>query len=225
MAGKTWNTAEAISLQKRLAVRVRQELLAKPIEVVAGADVAFSSNGKLCVAAVTAMRWPDMKLLETAQIVMPVEVPYIPGLLSFRETPAVVAAVDRVKLPCDVLLIDGQGLAHPRRFGLACHVGLELDCATIGCAKSRLIGEYRQPATRKGSRCRLIDKGEVVGMVVRTRQAVKCLFVSVGHRTQLDEAVNVVLRCCRGYRLAEPIRLAHQIVSKARLTLPMDNCH
>jgi len=122
----------------------------------------------------------------------------------------------------DILLIDGQGRAHPRRFGLACHVGLELGWPTIGCAKSRLIGEHREVGRGKGSQCRLVDRGEVIGKVVRSREGVKCLYVSVGHLVELEESVRIVLRCCRKYRLPEPTRQAHIQVSQIRKKVGVD---
>jgi deoxyribonuclease V len=210
------SVTEAIELQKRWAGRVREAPLRGEIKVIAGADAAFSANGQYCVAAAVALSWPQLEPLETAKAVESVKFPYIPGLLSFREAPAVIAAARKLKLIPDVLLIDGQGLAHPRRFGLACHVGVELGIPTIGCAKSRLTGEHREVGLSKGCRCQLRDKGQVVGMVLRSREKVKCLYVSVGHLTELTEAVKVVLGCCRKYRLPEPTRRAHQVVSRLR---------
>ena len=205
---------KAIELQRRWAKMLRHEPLRHSISTVAGCDVAFSSDGKHCVAGIVVLRYPAMNVLTSAHEVMAVELPYIPGLLSFREAPAMVAAA--MKLPCrpDVMLIDGQGFSHPRRFGLACHVGLELGQPTIGVAKSRLIGRHREPALSKGSRRRLMDGNEIIGFVVRSRESVKPLYVSVGHMVTLEEAVRIVLRCCKRYRLPEPTRLAHQLVSK-----------
>ncbi|MCP4709525.1 MAG: deoxyribonuclease V [Planctomycetes bacterium] len=218
---KIWNidVKEAVEQQKMMALKVRQDSLGRPIQVVAGADCSFSKDGQYCIAAVIALSWPDLQPLTSSQAVNKVEFPYIPGLLSFREAPAVISAVKKLKIVPDVLIIDGQGRAHPRRFGLACHVGLELDIPTIGCAKSRLIGSHRTPAADKGSRCRLLDDSEIIGTVLRSRQAVKCLYVSVGHLIELDQAVDTVLKCCRRYRICEPIRLAHQMVTKLRLKL------
>ena len=234
---------EAIALQKELAGRVRQEPLG-PVELVAGTDCAPAPGGRIIAAAVLC----DARTLDvvaSATDVQPCRFPYVPGLLSFREAPAVIAAVRKLGSPNamnrvwggdpnrnlwrlgtpplprrpDLLLCDGAGLAHPRRFGLACHVGLLLDLPTIGVAKSRLCGEHRRLGQRRGCRVRLVDRGEVVGAVVRTRDGVKPLYVSVGHRITLDEAVAWVLRLARRYRLAEPNRRAHMMVTAARAAI------
>ncbi|MBN1846785.1 MAG: endonuclease V [Sedimentisphaerales bacterium] len=217
------SVSEAIRLQKRLARRVRQEAFTGPIRVIAGADAAFSPDGRWCLAAVVAMSWPQMVPLTQAQAACRLDFPYIPGLLSFREAPAVIAAAGRLPLRPDVLLIDGQGWAHPRRFGLACHVGVELGWPAIGCAKSRLIGTHRPVGQRRGCCCRLLDGGQLIGKVLRTRDGVKCLYVSVGHRIELDQAVRIVLRAASGCRLPEPARRAHQAVTKLRHKVPMDS--
>ena len=222
MASSGNKVARAIALQREMAGRVRQERLAGPVRLIGGADVAFSPDGRDCVAAVVVVDAKSLIEVEFAQAVVPVEFAYIPGLLSFREAPAVLAAARKLENRPDVLIIDGQGLAHPRRFGLACHVGLELGWPTIGCAKSRLIGENRAVGRRKGCQCRLMDHGERIGKVVRSRDDVKCLYVSVGHLIVLDEAVRVVLKCCRKYRLPEPTRQAHILVSKIRQKVGMD---
>jgi deoxyribonuclease V len=218
---KIWNidVKAAIEKQKIMAQKVRQAPMGRPIKVIAGADCSFSRDGQYCIAAVVALSWPDLQPLAHVHAVKQVEFPYIPGLLSFREAPAIISAVQKLKNAPDVLIIDGQGRAHPRRFGLACHVGVELDISTIGCAKSRLIGVHRTPASKKGSRCRLLDDSEIIGMVLRSRQDVKCLYVSVGHLIELDQAVDIVLGCCGRYRLCEPTRRAHQMVTKLRLKL------
>ncbi|MFC1782553.1 deoxyribonuclease V [Planctomycetota bacterium] len=223
MAGK-WNidVSGAIEQQKRLSRLVREAPLGGPVKVIAGADAAFTPDGRYCVAAAAALNWPELQQIAQAIAVKKVEFPYIPGLLSFREAPVVIAAAKKLKIRPDVLIIDGQGRAHPRRFGLACHVGVELGWPTIGCAKSRLIGDCRQPGPRKGSRCQLHDHGELIGMVLRSRDSVKCLYISIGHLTELTEAVNLVLRCCRPYRLPEPIRMTHQLVSRLRLKVAID---
>jgi len=210
------DVAEAIEQQRCMARQVQERPFSGKIGVVAGADAAFSKDEKYCIAAVVSFSWPNLELIETAEAKKPLNFPYIPGFLSFREAPAVAAAARKLKQKPDILLIDGQGRAHPRRFGLACHVGLDLGWPTIGCAKSRLIGEHRPVGRKKGCQCRLMDKGELIGKVVRSRDDVKCLYVSVGHLMEMDEAVRVVLRCCRRYRLPEPTRQAHNLVSQNR---------
>jgi len=193
-----------------------------PIKLVGGGDVAFSRDGKWCVGAIVTLTLPGLQEQERVFAWERVKFPYIPGLLSFREAPVLIKAARKLAVRPDVLLVDGQGLAHPRRFGLACHVGVRLDWPTIGCAKSRLIGAHRPVGVSKGCRCRLMDQDEVVGCVVRSREKVKCIYVSEGHRVELEQAVKLVLRCCGRYRLPEPIRSAHNFVSKLRLNRTID---
>ncbi|MBN2377691.1 MAG: deoxyribonuclease V [Sedimentisphaerales bacterium] len=210
------NLSELTRQQQAWAKKVRPEPINHPIRVVAGADVAFSSDGNFSMAAVVALSLPKLEILSITQAIQKVTIPYIPGFLSFREAPVVIAAAQKLPIKPDVLLVDGQGLAHPRRFGLACHVGVELDWPTIGCAKSRLLGTYREPAPQKGASCRLMDGPEIIGKVLRSRYNVNCLFISIGHRITLVDAVKITLSCCRKYRLPEPARLAHQLVTKIR---------
>jgi deoxyribonuclease V len=151
--------------------------------------------------------------------VRPLRLPYVPGLLSFREDPAVLAALRRLRATPDVLLYDGHGLAHPRRFGVACHIGLIVDRPAIGCAKSRLVGMHREPGWRRGSAAPLLDGGEVIGSVLRTRDGVRPVFVSVGHRIDLRTARRIVLACALRHRLPEPTRLADQLVGAAKRAL------
>jgi deoxyribonuclease V len=221
--------AEARELQTRLAGEVRFDRLKKEPEIVAGLDCAFADGGKRIVAAVVVLRRvaastakelgtvpTSFELIETASVSMEVTFPYIPGLLSFREAPACLAAVERLENEPDLFLIDGQGIAHPRRLGLASHLGLFLGRPTVGCAKSRLIGTFDEPGPEKGAHSPLHDGDEVIGAVVRTRTNVKPLFVSVGHRCRLEDAIRVTLACTTKYRLPEPTRLAHQTVSQLK---------
>ncbi len=159
----------------------------------------------------------DFEIVETTEAIEKLTLPYIPGLLSFRESPVCIAAVEKLKNEPDAFLIDGQGIAHPRRFGLASHLGLFFDKPTIGCAKSRLTGTYEEPAPEKGSFSPLKDKNETIGAVVRTRGNVKPLFVSVGNKCLLEDAIKITLDCTTKYRIPEPTRLAHQLVSKLKL--------
>jgi deoxyribonuclease V len=158
-----------------------------------------------------------MEIIETAFAWQPIAFPYVPGLLSFREAPAVLAACADLTVEPDIFLCDGQGYAHPRRLGLASHLGLFLERPTIGCAKSRLVGEYEEPERVFGAHTPLVDRGEVVGAAVRTRPRHKPLFVSPGHKISLETAVDVTLACCRGGAfLPEPTRLAHELVTQER---------
>jgi len=213
-----WNIppAEAIALQQRLACKVRVEPLRGAVRTVAGTDCAFLDGGRRIVAVAVLCDAESMAVLATARQVRACRFPYVPGLLSFREAPAVIDAVRRLPRRADLLMCDGQGLAHPRGLGLASHVGLWLDLPTVGVAKSRLCGEFRMPGGRRGCRTQLRLGGRVIGSVVRTRTNVKPLFVSVGHRITLAEAVRWTLRCCRRVRLPEPTRRAHQHVTSLK---------
>lgn len=214
-----WNltAAEAVQLQKQLASKVRFVHIKGQPELVAGLDCAFTKDGRKIVACAVVMTLPDFKVVETKTAKRNVAFPYIPGLLSFRESPACLAAVEKLKHSPDLFIVDGQGFAHPRRFGLASHLGLFFDKPTIGCAKSRLIGVYENPPPQKGAYSLLKDKGETIGAVLRTRTNVKPVFVSVGNKCTLEDAIKITLACCTKYRLPEPARLAHQLVTKAKL--------
>jgi deoxyribonuclease V len=223
----SWNMpySKAARLQKRLAGKVRVVPLKKQPKLIAGIDCAFSKDGKKIIAAVIVLKPPDFAPVETASALRNVTFPYIPGLLSFREAPACIAAVEKLKTRPDIFIIDGQGIAHPRRLGLAAHLGLFFDKPTIGCAKSRLTGYFEDPPSEKGAYSLLKDKKgvkydtqyETIGAVVRTRTNVKPLFVSVGNKCLLKDAIKITLRCATKYRLPEPTRLAHQLVGKLRL--------
>jgi deoxyribonuclease V len=211
-----WSLAprEAAAVQRRLASRVVVAPLRRAPRLVAGLDAAFA--GERCVAAVVLWDLHERRVVEERVAVRPLRFPYVPGLLSFREAPGLLAALRRLCTEPDLLLCDGHGLAHPRRFGIACHVGVLTGLPTIGCAKSRLVGTYAEPALRRGARAPLEDAGEVVGSVLRTRPDAKPLFVSIGHRVDLPSAERVVLACAREHRLAEPIRLADRLVAAAK---------
>jgi deoxyribonuclease V len=214
-----WNLSysQAREVQTRLAGKVRFTPLGAIPQVVAGIDCAFSRDGQRILAAVVVLRLPDFELVETISAVREVTFPYIPGLLSFREAPVCIAAAEKLASRPDVFIIDGQGVAHPRRLGLAAHLGLFFDRPTIGCAKSRLTGEFVEPPLEKGGHTPLTAQSETIGAVVRTRTGVKPVFVSVGNKCVLDEAIQIVLACAVKYRLPEPTRLADQAVGKLKL--------
>ena len=215
----SWNLSysQARDCQKNLACKVQLIPLKKPPKLIAGIDCAFSKDGKKIIAAVVVLKLPDFVPVETTTASRKVTFPYIPGLLSFREAPVCIAAVKKLKNEPDLFIIDGQGIAHPRRLGLAAHLGLFFDKPTIGCAKSRLTGKFEEPSLEKGAYSPLKDKEEVIGAVVRTRTNVKPLFVSVGNKCLLKDAIKITLGCTTKYRLPELTRLAHQLVSKLRL--------
>jgi len=214
-----WNLSysQARRLQSRLAPQVRFIPLTKKPDRIAGLDCAFTKGGKRIVAGAVVLELPGLEIIETKSATRKVRFPYIPGLLSFREAPVCIAAVKKLRCRPDVFLIDGQGIAHRRRLGLAAHLGLFFDSPTIGCAKSRLTGVSEEPAQAKGGYSRLTDAGETIGAVLRTRTNVKPLFISIGNKCTLKDAIRIVLACTTKYRLPEPTRLAHQFVSKIRL--------
>jgi deoxyribonuclease V len=206
---------EAIDLQKRLAPLI--ETVGQPTAVrrIAGVDVAFPGGGDVTRAAVAVVSFPDLEVVEAAVLDQPTRFPYVPGLLTFREAPAVLALLESLKTVPDLLMVDGQGMAHPRRIGIASHVGLLTGIPTIGAAKSRLCGEHDEPGPARGARTPLLHRGEVVGTVLRTRTGVRPLYISIGHRLSLEAAVEWVLACAPRYRLPEPTRLADKL-SKGR---------
>lgn len=211
-----WNLipGEAIRLQRQLAERVeRVDRLPARINTVAGVDVGFEAAGRVTRAAVVVLSFPDLTPVCQAVARRPTEFPYVPGLLSFRELPAVLEALAKLPELPDVILCDGQGLAHPRRFGIACHLGVLLDRPTVGVGKTRLVGSHAEPGPEKGDWTPLSDRGEVIGAVLRTRPGVKPLYISSGHRVGLETAVGLVLACTGRYRLPETTRGAHRLAS------------
>lgn len=207
--------SEAARLQNELAAEVirRTTFDMRAVRHVAGVDVHYAAGRAIAAAVVLA--FPELNPVAEAAAEMPLSFPYVPGLLSFREGPAAVEAVTRLAVRPDVLVVDGQGVAHPRRFGFASHLGVVLDMASVGCAKTRLIGRYHQPGPRKGDYSHLRDRGRIIGAVVRTRDQAAPVFVSTGHRIGLGDAVRIVLACCRGVRLPETIRLSHRLARRA----------
>ncbi len=213
-----WNLSykEAIELQKNLAGSVVHKSLRRPPKLIAGIDCALTKDKQKIIGCVAVLSYPDLELLEIKSSIRKLTMPYIPGLLSFREAPACLEAAEKLKLNPDLYFVDGQGIAHPRRLGLAAHLGLFLDKPTIGCAKSRLIGDYEEPALNRGSFSLLKDNQETIGAVVRTRTNVKPLFISVGHKCALDDAIQWTLNCAIKYRVPEPTRLADIKVAKLK---------
>jgi len=212
-----WNISpkEAITLQKQLAARVVIKPLSEKITLVAGADVGYSSRYQTAVAALATYTYPDLEFRELVQFSGDIAYPYRPGLLSFRELPLLLKAFQLLQGQPDVVLCDGQGIAHPRRLGLASHLGLWLDLPTVGCAKTRLVGDHGKVGPKKGQYRSLMHRHERVGVVLRTRTKVKPLYVSPGHLTDFESSCRLVMRCCSKYRLPEPIRQAHLAVQRA----------
>jgi deoxyribonuclease V len=214
-----WNvtTAEARAIQLRLAGLVsRQNDVSRP-RLVAGVDISAPRFQGRVRGTVVVLSYPELEVVEIGAVEQTVEFPYVPGLLSFRELPVILAAYEKLRLKPDLILVDGQGIAHPRRFGIASHLGVLLDTPTIGCAKSLLCGTHDALGADVGSAAEIEHEGEIVGMVLRTKANVQPVYVSIGHRVNLTAAVSWVSNCCRGYRLPEPTRLAHLAASGNQL--------
>jgi deoxyribonuclease V len=211
-----WNVTpqQAIALQNQLKSEVIYDkpLKLDSIRYVAGVDTSVQNN--ISQAAVVVVSFPDLQPVETALAQVPTPFPYIPGLLSFREGPGLEAAFEKLQVEPDVFIFDGMGRAHPRRIGIATHLGLWLQKPTIGCGKSLLTGKYAEPGNEKGAYSDLVDKGEVIGAVLRTREGTKPVYISVGHLADLSTSIELIMRCTPKYRLPEPIRLAHNAAGK-----------
>lgn len=216
--GWSVTTREAIELQRALAGRVVREDRLGPVRLIAGVDVAYDRRGRsgTARAAVVVFAYPDLTVVEEAAVEVAVDFPYVPGLLTFREAPAAIAALERLSHRPDVLLCDGQGLAHPRRLGFAAHLGLFLDVPSVGVAKSVLVGTYAEPGPAKGDWSPLMDKDEIIGAALRTRAGASPVFISIGHRVSLPTAISLVLGCTTSFRLPQTTRLADRLSKHRR---------
>ena len=204
------SVAQAQAIQRELAPQVScQNELADVPRLVAGVDISARDPRGMAKGAVVVLSYPELTLVETSVVECKVDFPYVPGLLSFREAPAAVAAFESLTLNPDLILVDAQGIAHPRRFGFASHLGLLLDTPTIGCAKSILCGRHEPLEIEAGSYAELVDKGEVIGAALRTKESTTPVYISIGHKVDLTNAIKYVMSCCCGYRIPEPTRLAH----------------
>ncbi len=211
-----WNLSpqKAIELQKQLAFEVvAEDRFDAPIETVAGIDLGYNAANETCRAVVVVLSFPALELVESSEAILPIQFPYVPGLLSFRETPVAVKALEKLKITPGAIICDGQGLAHPRKFGIACHIGLITNVPTLGAAKSLLVGKFENLCEKRGSTADLIYKKEIVGAAVRTKDRVQPVYVSAGHLISLPTAIDLVLRCAPKYRLPETTRLADKMAS------------
>lgn len=211
-----WNLSprEAIELQKQLAFEViTEDKFEQPIKTVAGIDLGYDVKNDTSRAVVVVLKFPELELIESGEALLPIQFPYVPGLLSFRETPVAVKALEKLENAPDLILCDGQGIAHPRRFGIACHIGLLTDVPTVGVAKSLLIGKVESLGETRGSTAPLIYRNEERGVALRTKDKVQPVYVSVGHKISLPTAIDYVLQCAPKYRLPETTRLADKMAS------------
>lgn len=203
------NPSQAQDIQRKLAVLVSKNGETFLPKFIAGVDISATNHQEIATGAVVLLSYPQLTLLDVVVAEQRINFPYIPGLLSFRELPLVIDAYQKLSVMPDLILVDGQGIAHPRRFGLASHLGLLLDVPSIGCAKSRLCGSHEPVEDAIGSLAELKEGEEVIGVALRTKERVKPLYVSIGHKIDLKTAIFWVMQCCRGYRIPEPTRLAH----------------
>lgn len=208
---------EAKSTQLKLVNKVKIIQLKKVPRLIAGVDAAFTHDK--IVAAVCLFTYPQLRLIEQTHTFLDIRFPYIPGYLSFREGPAVIEALGKLKKKPDLIIFDGQGIAHPKHLGLASHIGVLLDMPSLGCAKSRLVGKFKEPGKEKGDASDLLFKGVKVGTVLRTRSNVKPVFISPGHRVNLDDSVMISLNCAVKYRLPEPTRCADRLSKEVKRTM------
>ena len=215
---RPWNVSpsEALEIQEELRKKLILTPPKIPWEKIGAGDVSYSRTDDRIFAAFLLSSYPDLTLLESAQAQGRTSFPYIPGLLTFREAPILIETFSKLTRKPDLILIDGQGIAHPRSMGIAAHLGLLLDLPSIGCAKSRLYGAEAEPSRGQGSMVPLIEEGRTVGMVVRTRTGVKPVYVSPGHKMDLETSVKIVLSLCRGYRIPEPLRQGHVLINRLR---------
>lgn len=205
---------EAIVIQEKLKDQViTNDQLSQTVNYVAGVDMGFKDDGTISRAAVAVLSFPELQVIETQLAYRPTSFPYIPGFLSFREIPAILDALEKIQTTPDIILCDGQGIAHPRRLGIASHLGVIIDIPTIGVAKSLLIGKHEELPESKGSWQPLIHKNETIGAVLRSRERVKPVYVSSGHKISLHTAIDYVLRCTPKYRLPETTRIADKLAS------------
>lgn len=207
---------QAVALQKKLRSQVRTDLKLGDVKTVLGVDVAYLKATGESVAAALLLSYPELAPIEQSVVRVPTPFPYVPGLLSFREAPAMLEACGRLRERPDLVFVDGHGQAHPRRFGIASHLGLWLKLPTVGIGKSRLCGEHREPAAKRGSNTRLLADGETIGRVLRTRDGVKPIYVSIGYGLRLEECVRWTLAVTPRYRIPEPIRRADRLCADAK---------
>lgn len=225
MHGWQISAAEAKQIQLELAGQVSRRNEAIKPRFIGGVDISAPDSRGIARAAAVILNYPELQLVEVKTAEDKLNFPYIPGLLSFREAPLILAACQKLSINPDLIMADGQGIAHPRRFGIASHLGLLLDAPTIGCAKSRLCGTHSPVTSKAGDYTDLTDKGEIIGVALRTKLDANPIYISIGHKIDLFTAIHRVMECCRGYRLPEPSRLAHLAASGNSMSIVSYNSH
>jgi deoxyribonuclease V len=214
---ETLTPAQAIAYQQELRGQIRIEPLTQPITTIAGADISFNKYSEVVYAGIVVFSYPDLKIIGNATAISRTSFPYIPGLLAFREVPALLEAWDKLTNKPDVMVLDGQGIAHERRLGIATHFGLVTGVPSIGSAKRRLYGKYDEPANIPFAENPMYDKGELIGTAIRSKRNCNPIFVSPGHRVSIEQSVQIIKNCIRGYRIPEPTRQAHLLVNQIRV--------
>jgi deoxyribonuclease V len=209
--------AEAIAHQEELRQKIQINELTKPIKTIAGADISFDRGSDILYAGIVVFKYPEMTIIGTSTAIAHTSFPYISGLLAFREVPALLSAWNNLLVKPDVLVLDGQGIAHERRMGIATHFGLLTNVTTIGSAKSRLYGKHEEPADKIFAESPMYDKGEIIGIALRSKEHCNPIYISPGHNINMKQSVDVIKNCIRGYRIPEPTRQAHNLVNKIRI--------
>ncbi|MBZ4192298.1 deoxyribonuclease V [Niabella beijingensis] len=209
--------SEAVALQKELREKIDLTPRPAPVQFIGGADISFNKYETTVYAGIVVLKYPELVVQAHASVTCTVQFPYISGLLAFREVPALLKAWEALSLKPDVLVLDGHGIAHPRRLGIATHFGIIKNIPTIGCAKTRLTGNYQEPGNRRLDHTPLFDKQEKIGSVLRTKPNCKPIFVSPGNKVSMDQSLELITRCCGKYRIPEPTRLAHMLVNQGRV--------
>jgi deoxyribonuclease V len=220
---ETLTPAQAIIYQHELRKQIQIKTLDKPIHTIAGADISFNKYSEIVYAGIVVFKYPEMTIIGNATAISRTSFPYIPGLLAFREVPALLEAWNKLEQKPDVLVLDGQGIAHERRTGIATHFGLVANTPTIGSAKSRLYGKYEEPANEAFAQSPMYDKGELIGIAIRSKKNCNPIYVSPGNLISMEQSIEVIKNCIRGYRIPEPTRQAHLLVNKIRIEDGTDN--
>ncbi len=215
--------SEAIAYQNQLKGKIKIQELDKPIKTIAGADISFNKYEETVYAGIVVLSYPELQIIDSAVVISKSKFPYISGLLAFREIPSVIKAFENLNIKPDLLVLDGQGIAHRRRLGIATHFGLITDFPTIGCGKSRLFGTYTEPANEQFATSTLFDKDEIIGTVLRSKPNCKPLFISPGHRINTSQSIEIIKSCIIKHRIPEPTRLAHLLVNQARIEASTQN--